>query len=193
MGSMLVSRTGLSSAMFAWLVSCSACSEQPCGPEMGKRAEPGDASLYAYWTPNALPLRLVVDPTESCPRANVEAAVSFWADHGGFFDLVEGRYRDGKDREYAHVYLHTGEPRCPTGPCIGHTQLSAVAPGRGMYASITVSDCSVETLAHELGHALGLDETTRPGAMMNVAADRAGWDVSAGEEAQLAYACESKQ
>lgn len=169
-----------------------ACRYEPCVPvELGKEPPAGEAGLYAWWTDNAFPLRLVVDTTHGCPLEVVRAAAKFWEGPSGGFEVVEGRWRGGKDRDYAHVYVRTGEPKCPgLVSCSGHTQLAAIAPGRAMYASITVDErCDLAVLTHELGHALGLDEADRRGAVMEPREAMDGWELSESEADRLAYAC----
>lgn len=177
------------------LLSASAqgCLHEPCTPaELGKPAPAGEAALYAWWTPNAFPLTLVVDRSNGCPLETVRQAADFWEPYSGGFRVVEGRFRDGDDRAYARVYLRRGRPACSAESCVGHTNLAAVAPGRAMYASITVDErCDLMVITHELGHALGLDEAERAGAMMTPEEDRDGPELAEGEIERLAYACEA--
>jgi hypothetical protein len=180
----------LAAALLA--ASAQGCLDEPCTPaELGEPAPEGEAPLFAWWTPNAFPLTLVVDRSNGCPLETVREAAAFWEPHSGGFRVVEGRYRDGEDREYARVYLRRGRPACAVESCSGHTNLTAVAPGRAMYASITVDDrCDLAVITHELGHALGLDEAERAGAMMTPEEDRDGLDLAEGEIERLAYACD---
>jgi hypothetical protein len=166
-----------------------ACTDYPCTPaDFGRPAPEGEAALYAWWSPNALPLKLVVDPEQGCPVEVVQAEAEYWAPYSGGFEVVAGKFRSGKDRGYAHVYLRTGTP--PHG-WSGHTQLTALGDGRAMYASVTVDErCDPAVIRHELGHALGLDEAYRRGAVMQPSEDTDGMELTQGEADRLAYACE---
>jgi hypothetical protein len=172
------------------MVLATGCVGEPCVPaDLGAPVPEGEARLYAWWTDNAFPLELVVDDTAGCPLELVQAGADYWAPYSGGFRVVRGRWKGGSDRAYAHVYLRAGTP--PHG-WSGHTQLAAIEPGRAMYASITVARCDLAIITHELGHALGLDEAGREGAVMQPREDLDGWDLSAAEADRLAYACSAQ-
>lgn len=128
---------------------------------------------YARWLPTQRPIELRLDAAmdDVCVEA-VDVALDYWRDNGVDYLAPTSGTVDGS-REFGLVTVEQAE--LSPGE-VGYTNRARLADMM-LYARVRLDSCDPLTVAHELGHAIGLNHNPRSGTVMYFAIGSSGWEL----------------
>lgn len=128
-----------------------------------------DAPFFSKWEVNSFPIEIKIssDLTE-CQKAGIFAVVTwynylFCRDVFKASVVVDSNVSVNGLPPYGTIGISRGNIDRPWHEAVSYVQS---IKGRIVSADIRLSGCSVRVIAHELGHALGFDDSDLPGELM---------------------------